>query len=88
MGRQQSTGASNASATTKTFAQKEELLKERAIKRAEHAEAKRVKAEEHHKIVGRIFRVVNRSHGRVSSREMRTFSMESTARRSRNGKSL
>ncbi|KAH9059677.1 hypothetical protein EDB87DRAFT_1577500 [Lactarius vividus] len=32
---------------TKTFAQKEELLMARALKRAQHAEARRVKAEEH-----------------------------------------
>ena len=50
--RQQSTGASNASATTKKFAEKEELQKERAIKRAERAEARRVKAEEHKGAVG------------------------------------
>jgi hypothetical protein len=44
----QTTGASD---TTKTFAEKGELLKERALKRAERAEARRVKAEEHKEAV-------------------------------------
>ena len=49
--RQQST-RSYASATTKIFAEKEESLKERAVERAERAEARRVKAEEHKGAVG------------------------------------
>lgn len=51
---QQTAGARGTSTNTKTSTEKEVLLKERALKRAEASKSRRVKAEEHHKTVSRI----------------------------------
>ena len=47
-------GVGGMRTATKTFAEKRVLLKERARKRAERGEARRVKAEEHHKAVSGV----------------------------------
>ena len=49
--RRKTAKASGTTTTTKTFAKKEELLKARALKRVQRAEARRVEAEEHKETV-------------------------------------
>jgi len=49
--RRKTAKASGTSTTAKTFAEKEELLNARSLKRAQHAEARRIEAEEHKETV-------------------------------------